>query len=52
MARFIKEAEWNKKVAIEEARALNESAKLIKESEIIKAQGISEANIPILEVNP
>jgi len=40
----LREAEWNKKVEIEAARAKKESAELLKESEIIRAEGISEAN--------
>jgi predicted Holliday junction resolvase-like endonuclease len=40
----LKEAEWNKQVAIEEARARKESALLLKEAEVIRAQGIAEAN--------
>lgn len=40
----LKEAEWNKQVAIEEARAQKESATLLKEAEIIRAEGIAEAN--------
>ena len=40
----LKEAEWNKRVAIEEAKALKESAELVKEAEIIRAGGIAEAN--------
>jgi regulator of protease activity HflC (stomatin/prohibitin superfamily) len=40
----LKEAEWNKQVAIEEARAQKESATLLKEAEIIRAEGVAEAN--------
>lgn len=51
----LREAEWTKQIAIEEARAVNESATLqaearIKqetanaEAEIIRARGIAEAN--------
>ncbi len=40
----LKEAEWNKKIAIEEAIAEKEAAKLKAEAEIIRAGGISEAN--------
>jgi regulator of protease activity HflC (stomatin/prohibitin superfamily) len=40
----LKEAEWNKQVAIEEARAQKESATLLKEAEIIRADGVAEAN--------
>ena len=38
------EAEWSKKIAIEEAKADLESAKLEKEAMIIRAQGTAEAN--------
>ena len=40
----LKEAEWNRQIAIEEAKALKESAELKKEAEIIRAYGIAEAN--------
>jgi len=40
----LREAEWNKQIAIEEAAALKESAKLISEAEVIRAQGIADAN--------
>ncbi len=40
----LKEAEWNKQVAIEEAKALKESAELVKQAEIIRAEGVAEAN--------
>jgi len=40
----LKEAEWNKQIAIEEARAEMESATLKKEADIIRAEGIAEAN--------
>ena len=40
----LKEAEWNKQIAIEAAAALKESAKLIAEAEVIRAQGIADAN--------
>ena len=40
----LKEAEWNKKVAIEEAKALKESAELVREAEVIRARGVAEAN--------
>ena len=38
------EAEWSKQIAIEEARAEKESATLKKETDIIRAEGIAEAN--------
>jgi len=40
----LKEAEWNRKIAIEEAAALKESAKLKAEAEVLRAEGIAEAN--------
>jgi predicted Holliday junction resolvase-like endonuclease len=40
----LKEAEWNKRVAIEEAKALKESAELLREAEVIRARGVAEAN--------
>ncbi len=40
----LKEAEWEKQIAIEEARAEKESASLKAEAEIIRARGIAEAN--------
>ena len=40
----LKEAEWNRQIVIEEAKALKESAELKKEAEIIRAEGIAEAN--------
>jgi len=40
----LKEAEWNRQIAIEEAKAELESATLMKEADIIRAEGIAEAN--------
>lgn len=40
----LREAEWNKQVAVEEAKAKRDSAKLEAEAEIIRAEGIAEAN--------
>lgn len=40
----LKEAEWNRQIAIEEAQAELEAAKLKKETDIIRAEGIAEAN--------
>jgi predicted Holliday junction resolvase-like endonuclease len=40
----LKEAEWSRKIAIEEAAAEKESAKLKADAEVIRAQGIAEAN--------
>lgn len=40
----LREAEWTKKISIEEARALSESAKLKAVAEIERAKGVAEAN--------
>jgi len=40
----LKEAEWNRQIAVQEAQALKESAKLKAEAEIIRADGIAQAN--------
>jgi len=40
----LREAEWSRQVAIEEARALKESAVLQAEAEAIRAGGVAEAN--------
>ena len=40
----LKEAEWSKQIAIEEARALRDSATLKAEAEIERAKGVAEAN--------
>ena len=40
----LREAEWNRQIAIEEAEALKESAKLMAEAEVLRAGGIAEAN--------
>lgn len=40
----LREDEWGRKIAIEEAEALKESANLKVEAEIIRAEGIVEAN--------
>jgi regulator of protease activity HflC (stomatin/prohibitin superfamily) len=40
----LREAEWNKQIAIEEARALKESALLKAEAEVIRAEGVAKAN--------
>lgn len=40
----LREAEWNRQIAIQEAQALKESAKLKAEAEIIRAEGIAKAN--------
>ena len=40
----LREAEWSRQIAVEEAKALKESATLKAESEVIRARGIAEAN--------
>ena len=40
----LREAEWSRKIEIEAAKAKLESAKLHKESEIVRAEGVSQAN--------
>lgn len=40
----LKEAEWNRQIAIQEAQARLESAKLDAQSEIERAYGVAEAN--------
>ena len=43
------EAEWSKKVAIEEAKAKSESAQYEAEAEVIRAEGVRQANKIIAE---
>lgn len=38
------EAEWTKKIAIEEANAKRDSAKLLAEAEVERAKGVAQAN--------
>jgi len=40
----LKEAEWNRQIAVQEAEALKESAALKADAEVIRAKGIAEAN--------
>ena len=40
----LQEAEWSKKILIEEAKAKNESAKLQADAEVIRSRGVAEAN--------
>lgn len=40
----LKEAEWNRQIAIQEAEAEKESAKLKADAEVIRADGIAKAN--------
>ena len=45
----LREAEWNRQIAVQEAEALKESAQLKAEAEVIRAGGIAEANEIISE---
>lgn len=45
----LRQQEWEKQIAIEEARALKESATLKAEAEIERAKGVREANQIIAE---
>lgn len=40
----LREAEWDRKIAIEEAQARLESAKLDRQAEVERARGVAEAN--------
>lgn len=40
----LKESEWSKQIAIEEAKAMKESASLLAEAEVERAKGVAEAN--------
>lgn len=40
----LREAEWNRQIAVQEAQALKESAKLKADAEVLRAEGIAEAN--------
>lgn len=40
----LREAEWNRQIAVEEARAEKEAATLKKDADIIRAEGVAEAN--------
>lgn len=40
----LKEAEWNRQIAVEEAEAEKASASLKAEADVIRAKGIAEAN--------
>lgn len=40
----LREAEWSRKIEIESAKAKLESAKLHKQSEIVRAEGVAAAN--------
>lgn len=40
----LREAEWDRQIAIEEAKAKLEAAKLFKEAEVVRAEGVAESN--------
>ena len=40
----LKEADWNRQIAVREAEAKKESAKSLADAEIIRARGVAEAN--------
>lgn len=40
----LREAEWTRKIAIEEARSKMEAAKLLADAEVERAKGLAEAN--------
>jgi len=40
----LREAEWNRQIAIQEAEALKEAASLKAEAEVLRAGGIAKAN--------
>ncbi len=40
----LREAEWTRKIAVEEAKAIKESAGLKAEAEVARAHGVAEAN--------
>ncbi len=41
---ILKQAEWDRQVAIQEAQALKESASLLAAAEVERAKGVAEAN--------
>lgn len=43
----LKEAEWSRQIAVEEAKARKESATLDAEAEVERAKGVAEANLII-----
>lgn len=45
----LREAEWSRQIAIEEAKAMRESATLYAEAEVERAKGVAEANLIIGE---
>jgi regulator of protease activity HflC (stomatin/prohibitin superfamily) len=40
----LKQAEWNRQIAIQEANAKKEAANSLAEAEVIRARGVAEAN--------
>lgn len=40
----LREAEWNRQIAVKEAQAFKESASFKAEAEVIRARGVDEAN--------
>jgi len=40
----LKQADWNRQIAIREAEAKKESAQFLSDAEIIRARGVAEAN--------
>lgn len=38
------EAEWDRQIAVEEAQAMRESAQFFAEAEVIRAEGVAQAN--------
>lgn len=40
----LREAEWNKQILVEEARAKKDSAKLYADAEVERAKGVAESN--------
>ena len=40
----LKEAQWNRQIAVQEATALKDSAALKADAEVIRAKGIADAN--------
>jgi regulator of protease activity HflC (stomatin/prohibitin superfamily) len=40
----LKQAEWNRQIAIQEANAQKESASLLAQAEVERAKGVAEAN--------
>ena len=43
----LREAEWSRQIAVEEAQADLDAAELIKQADIVRAEGVAEANVII-----